>query len=170
MTKFFISTYGYKSSKYSGLEIIYTSVINANRNNHYVENMIGMFVSTQPILLKYDKENISFLDVFKENMEKLMELYNNQDISFSKLVNTLKLKKVNNTFIFQSKSIIENNYSDKSIFSNEGSIKLYTLYEESNEFQLRDNKDIKFDISLSIIETDEGYLLSMEYNKKYKNH
>ncbi|ORX76328.1 acetyl-CoA synthetase-like protein [Anaeromyces robustus] len=164
-TVFFLSIYGYILSKYSGKEIVYTSIMSANRNNHYLENMIGMFVSTQPILLKYNKDNISFLDVIKENMKLLMELYNNQDISFSELINTLKLKKVNNSFIFQPKSIIENNDSNKSIFSKEDTQKMYSLYEESNEFQLDNDNTTKFDITFNVIENEEGYLIVMEYNK-----
>ncbi|ORX77638.1 acetyl-CoA synthetase-like protein [Anaeromyces robustus] len=165
-TAFFISIYGYILSKYSGQDTIYTSMISANRNNHYVENMIGMFVSTQPILLKYSKSNISFLDILKENMEKLMELYNNQDISFSELVNTLKLKKVNNAFIFQPKSIVENNNFDTSIYSNEENQKMYTLYEESNELELSNDNTTKFDIAFNAVEIEEGYILSIEYNKE----
>eukprot|EP00833_Pecoramyces_ruminatium_P000615 jgi/Orpsp1_1/1174647/evm.model.c7180000050864.2 len=42
-TALFISIYGYVLSKFSGQDIIYTSVMNMNRNNHYVENMAGMF-------------------------------------------------------------------------------------------------------------------------------
>ncbi|ORX80372.1 acetyl-CoA synthetase-like protein [Anaeromyces robustus] len=166
-TAFFISIYGYILSKYIGQDIIYTSMMSANRNNHYLENMIGMFVSTQPILLKYDQESNSFLDILKNNMENLMELYNNQDISFSELLSTLKLKKVNNSFIFQPKSIVENNNSDKSIFSNDDINKLYTLYEETDEIQLNSNNDnsTKFDITFNVIEKEEEYILTIEYNK-----
>ncbi|ORX77639.1 acetyl-CoA synthetase-like protein [Anaeromyces robustus] len=169
-TAFFISIYGYILCKYSGQEIIYTSMMSANRNNHYVENMIGMFVSTQPILLKYDKLNNSFLDIIKENMEILMELYNNQDISFSELVNTLKLKKVNNAFIFQPKSIIENNESDETIFTKEEMKKNYTLYEESNNFLLNIDNKTKFDITFNVIESERGYSFMIEYNeRKYES-
>ncbi|ORX78421.1 acetyl-CoA synthetase-like protein [Anaeromyces robustus] len=137
----FLSIYGYVLSKYSGQEIIYTTIMNANRNNHYFEKMIGMFVSTQPILLKYDQSNVSFTDIAKNNMKILMELYNNHDISFSELVNSLKIKIVNNAFIFQPMNILDNNKSGESIFSKENDHKTYTLYEEY------------------------GYLLTMEYNK-----
>ncbi|ORX80633.1 acetyl-CoA synthetase-like protein, partial [Anaeromyces robustus] len=164
-TSFFLSIYGYILSKYSGQEIIYTSMMSANRNNHYLENMIGMFVSTQPILLKYDQSNKSFLDILKENMEIIMELYNNQDISFSELINTLKLKKVNNSFIFQPKDIFENSNIDNSIFPYEEIKKMYSLYEKSNEFQLDNDNITKFDITFNVIERNEGYLFEIEYNK-----
>eukprot|EP00833_Pecoramyces_ruminatium_P016089 jgi/Orpsp1_1/1190121/evm.model.d7180000076720.1 len=162
----FISIYGYVLSKYSGQETIYTSMISAGRSNQYFENMIGMFVSTQPILLKYDQSNISFLDIIEENMKTLIELYNNQDISFSELVNILKLKKINNAFIFQPKSIVENASSEESIFLREDDQKIYTLYEEHNELQLNDSNNTKFDITFNVIEREKGYLLTMDYNKE----
>eukprot|EP00833_Pecoramyces_ruminatium_P002038 jgi/Orpsp1_1/1176070/evm.model.c7180000056293.1 len=80
-TALFISIYGYVLSKYSEQDIIYTSVMNMNRNNHYIENMAGMFVSTLPLLLKYNNEENRFIEIIKENMETLVNIYNNQDIS-----------------------------------------------------------------------------------------
>ncbi|ORX75151.1 acetyl-CoA synthetase-like protein [Anaeromyces robustus] len=160
---FFITVYGYILSKYSGQDKIYTSIINANRNNHYVENMIGMFVSTQPVLLNYDNNEVSFNEVTKQNMKCLMEIYNNQDISFSELSNTLKLKKLNNAFVYQPKGIFTNK-SNNSIFSEENNEEIYLMYENSNEL----NKDIntKFDITFYIVEKDEEYLININYNKK----
>eukprot|EP00833_Pecoramyces_ruminatium_P016364 jgi/Orpsp1_1/1190396/evm.model.d7180000078718.1 len=85
-TSFFLSIYGYVLSKYSGQDNVYTSVISANRNSYYTENMIGMFVSTQPILLKYGENEIDFTKIIKDTMNKLIEIYNNQEISFSELI------------------------------------------------------------------------------------
>ncbi|ORX80514.1 acetyl-CoA synthetase-like protein [Anaeromyces robustus] len=160
---FFITVYGYILSKYSGQDKIYTSIINANRNNHYVENMIGMFVSTQSVLLNYDNNEVSFNEVTKQNMKCLMEIYNNQDISFSELSNTLKLKKLNNAFVYQPKGIFTNK-SNNSIFSEEINEEIYLMYENTNEL----NKDIntKFDITFYIVEKDEEYLININYNKK----
>eukprot|EP00833_Pecoramyces_ruminatium_P013045 jgi/Orpsp1_1/1187077/evm.model.d7180000055271.1 len=164
-TIFFLSIYGYVLSKYSGQDVIYSSIMTSNRSNQYVENMIGMFVSTQPILLKYNQTNGSFLDIIKENMENLIKLYNNQDISFSELTNTLKLKKVNNAFVFQPKIIVENDYTDESIFLKEENDKIYSVYESINELQLNKYNKARFDIAFNAIESDDGYLLTMEYNK-----
>jgi len=43
-TAFFLSIYWYIMNKYSEQSNIYTSIISINRNNHYTENMICMFV------------------------------------------------------------------------------------------------------------------------------
>eukprot|EP00833_Pecoramyces_ruminatium_P010313 jgi/Orpsp1_1/1184345/evm.model.c7180000089162.2 len=118
-TAFFISIYGYVLSKYSGQDTIYTSVMSENRNNHYVENMAGMFVSTLPLLLKYENEEKSFIEIIKENMETLANIYNNQDISFAELTEILKLKKINNSFIFQPKNKSQQNESIFDLRNNE---------------------------------------------------
>jgi len=48
----------------------------------------------------------------------LMNIYNNQEKSFSDLYNILKLKKVNNVFVYQPKIIINilNSELNESIF------------------------------------------------------
>jgi len=92
-TAFFLSIYGYVLSKYSGQDIVYSSMVVVNRNISYTENMIGMFVSTQPLILKYNNENLSFKKLIKENIENLMNMYKDQNISFSELKKELNLKK-----------------------------------------------------------------------------
>eukprot|EP00833_Pecoramyces_ruminatium_P018314 jgi/Orpsp1_1/1192346/evm.model.d7180000092453.1 len=165
-TALFISIYGYVLSKYSGQDIIYTSVMNMNRNNHYVENMAGMFVSTLPLLLKYANEESKFVEIVKENMEILNDVYKNQDISFAELIDYLNLKKVNNSFIFQPN--ISNEYNgkqDKSIFiknNDEDNIELNSLNEIKNI--MKQNNNSKFDITFSVVENEDNYFISMEYN------
>ncbi|OUM58101.1 hypothetical protein PIROE2DRAFT_16713 [Piromyces sp. E2] len=160
-TAFFLSIYGYVLSKYSGQETVYSSIISANRNNHYLENMIGMFVSTQPILLKFEEnDNHSFVEVIKENMTTLMNMYNYQDLSLSELIKCLKLKNVNNTFIYQPKSIINSTSSlSKSIVNNDGiNEEMLSLYE---------NNETKFDITFNLVEKEDEYLISVDYNTEY---
>eukprot|EP00833_Pecoramyces_ruminatium_P009147 jgi/Orpsp1_1/1183179/evm.model.c7180000084191.1 len=168
-TALFISIYGYVLSKYSGQDIIYTSMMSANRNNHYIENMAGMFVSTLPLLLKYNNEENKFIKIIKENMEiwKLNNIYNNQDISFAELTEILKLKKMNNSFIFQPNISNRNDGNqDKSIFSSfedNENMKLDSLFGIENV--LKNNNKSKFDITFSIIENKNNeYLISIKYN------
>jgi len=175
-TAFFLSIYGFILSKYSGQDIIYTSVININRNNPYVENMVGMFVSTLPLLLKYNNDDIPFIDVIKENMKILVNVFSNQNVSFSRLNDILKLKKVNNSFIFQPRALsqiieyeINNNESSQSSVSSIISIEemdenLFSVYANQNE--LNKNVDSKFDMLFSVTENDDNYSISVEYNTK----
>eukprot|EP00833_Pecoramyces_ruminatium_P009996 jgi/Orpsp1_1/1184028/evm.model.c7180000087718.1 len=153
--------------KYSGQDTIYTSMMSANRNNHYVEYMAGMFVSTLPLLLKYTNEENKFIEIIKENMEMLNNIYKNQDISFSELTEILKLKKMNNSFIFQPYISNESNENpNKSIFriSNceDENMKLNLFNEIQNA--LDQNNKSKFEISFSVIENKNDYLISIEYD------
>ncbi|OUM56389.1 hypothetical protein PIROE2DRAFT_19018, partial [Piromyces sp. E2] len=161
-TAFFLSIYGYVLSKYSGQEVIYSSIISANRNNHYLQNMIGMFVSTQPILLKFkENDKHSFVELIKENMSTLMNMYNYQDLSLSELTKSLKLKNVNNTFIYQPKSIMNISSSlSESIIDNRGGNdeEMFSVYEDNGS---------KFDITFNLVEKDDKYLISVDYNTEY---
>ncbi|OUM64956.1 hypothetical protein PIROE2DRAFT_8099, partial [Piromyces sp. E2] len=165
-TAFFLTIYGYVLSKFSKQDIIYSSIISANRNNHYTESMVGMFVSTQPILLKYNNnEEISFNEQIKNTMNTLIDLYNNQDISYTELIGEIKLKSVNNAFSYQPKSIAKNKEYDNLLNINEinNEILLFKKLLENN------NHVTKFDISFDIIEDDDSYLITMEYDKNKYN-
>eukprot|EP00833_Pecoramyces_ruminatium_P013669 jgi/Orpsp1_1/1187701/evm.model.d7180000059555.1 len=165
-TALFISIYGYVLSKYSGQDTIYTSMMSANRNNHYVENMAGMFVSTLPLLLKYNNEENRFIEIIKENMEMLNNIYKNQDISFAELTEILKLKKMNNSFIFQPNISNRNDGNqDKSIFSSLEENEIMKLKLLSGiENILKNNNKSKFDITFNVIESENNYKIYIEYN------
>eukprot|EP00833_Pecoramyces_ruminatium_P011739 jgi/Orpsp1_1/1185771/evm.model.c7180000095173.1 len=166
-TALFISVYGYVLSKYSGQDTIYTSMMSANRNNHYVENMAGMFVSTLPLLLKYNNGENRFIEIIKSNMEILNNIYKNQDISFAELTESLKLKKMNNSFIFQPNISNQNDgKQDKSIFSTfESNEEIEKNLLSGIENTLRNNNKSKFDITFNVIESENNYKIYIEYNK-----
>eukprot|EP00833_Pecoramyces_ruminatium_P003648 jgi/Orpsp1_1/1177680/evm.model.c7180000062408.1 len=169
-TALFISVYGYVLSKYSGQDTIYTSMMSANRNNHYVENMAGMFVSTLPLLLKYNNGENRFIEIIKSNMEMLNNIYKNQDISFAELTESLKLKKMNNSFIFQPNISNQNDGNqDKSIFSTfESNEEIEKNLLSGIENALRNNNKSKFDITFNITENkNDEYIISIEYNKDF---
>ncbi|ORX81926.1 acetyl-CoA synthetase-like protein [Anaeromyces robustus] len=160
-TAFFISIYGYVLSKYSGQNLIYSSVISANRYNRYTESMVGMFASTQPILLKYDNEENTFLDIIKQNKNILVDIYNNQDLSFSELSSSLKLVNVNNSFVYQPKTIVENSI-ENTLFSENDNEDIFLTSDNQNE--LNKNNTSKFDISLNVFEKNDNYSFSIDYN------
>eukprot|EP00833_Pecoramyces_ruminatium_P010267 jgi/Orpsp1_1/1184299/evm.model.c7180000088989.1 len=163
-TALFLSIYGYVLSKYSGQDTIYTSMMSANRNNHYVENMAGMFMSTLPLLLKFHDEEKQFIEIIKNNMEMLVNIYKHQDISFAELIENLKLKKVNNSFVFQPNVSNKNNEEkNKTIFDTNNNINLNSLSEIENELK-QNNNNSKFDISFNVVENEEDYLISIKYN------
>ncbi|OUM65738.1 hypothetical protein PIROE2DRAFT_7151 [Piromyces sp. E2] len=141
-TSFFITIYGYILSKYSGQEVVYTSMLNVN--NFEKDIMSRIFLNTLPLLLKYDNGNISFLNKIRENIEILLNI-NSHNISFSELTNVLNLKKINNNFIYHSKlDSFDNNISILK-----------------NEIKLKSN----FDFIFKVIENQNSYTISIEYNK-----
>ena len=116
--------------------------------------------------MKYQNDDISFTEIIKENMNKLVEIYNNQEISFSELNSKLKLKKLNNTFVFQPKGIIHDNCSN-SIFENDSSDRIMnTIIDNTYTEELvdNDNRQTKFDITFNVAEREDGYMISIKYN------
>eukprot|EP00833_Pecoramyces_ruminatium_P012342 jgi/Orpsp1_1/1186374/evm.model.d7180000050088.1 len=166
-TSLFLTIYGFVLSKYSGQDTIYTSIININRSNHYTENMAGMFVSTLPVLLNYDKENESFINLIKENMNTLMEIFSNQNLSLAELTNKLKLKKINNSFVYQPKLSTNENENENKIDKEEC---LEILFKNDGNNNNIKNIISKFDISFSVIENDNEYLISINYNNNLYDH
>ncbi|ORX39533.1 acetyl-CoA synthetase-like protein [Piromyces finnis] len=168
-TAFFITLYGFILSKYCNQDSIYSSLISNNRNNYYTEKLIGMFVSTQPILLNYENADETFLNLIKENTNLLMDIYDKQDVSFSELKRELKLKNLNNAFVFQSRIIFENG-NNNTIFKKENINEIYTIYENSNTesntngIVVQENS-YKFDITFNVVENQENYLISVNYNE-----
>ena len=63
-------------------------------NRHYpnVSELIGFFVNILPLRANFD-ENKSFIQVLKEVRQTTLNAYENQDVSFDKIVETLKIKR-----------------------------------------------------------------------------
>ncbi|OUM58760.1 hypothetical protein PIROE2DRAFT_15888, partial [Piromyces sp. E2] len=139
---------------------IYSSVITANRNNYNIENMIGMFVGTQPIILNYESTEDSFMKTIKKNMNTLMDVYDHQNLSFSELINELKLKKVDNAFVFNKMTV--KNTIKNDLFLESDSSDIYSIYGHLNKYHKLNNS--KFDISLTVFENEKDYLISIDYN------
>eukprot|EP00833_Pecoramyces_ruminatium_P012744 jgi/Orpsp1_1/1186776/evm.model.d7180000053213.1 len=101
-------------------------------------------------------------------MEMLNNIYKNQDISFAELTESLKLKKMNNSFIFQPNISNQNDGNqDKSIFSTfESNEEIEKNLLSGIENALRNNNKSKFDITFNITENkNDEYIISIEYNK-----
>ncbi|OUM64954.1 hypothetical protein PIROE2DRAFT_8097, partial [Piromyces sp. E2] len=155
-TSFFFSIYCYVLSKYSSQNSVYSSIVTSNRNNFYTENMIGMFSSTQPILVKFD-EKISFMSNMKQITNTLLNIYSNQDISFSELSKKLNLKNVNNAFVFQPKEITNVTVNENVVSVNNKNGNLFSMLENTNV-------DSKFELTIHIMENNDNYMIYAEYN------
>ncbi|OUM56948.1 hypothetical protein PIROE2DRAFT_18228 [Piromyces sp. E2] len=162
-TAFFITIYGFILSKFSGQEVIHSSIMTANRNNVYIEDIIGMFVSTQPISLKYDDMTKSFLDLIKQNMNILYDIYNYQNFSLTELSSLLNITKINNSFIFQPKTEL-NSDEEKECYTME-------IEYNSNSYEDKIIKNIitSYGEILKNINQLNNNLLSIDYMPAQEN-
>ncbi|OUM60126.1 hypothetical protein PIROE2DRAFT_14185, partial [Piromyces sp. E2] len=156
-TSFFFSIYVYVLSKYSNQTNIYTSVVSNNRNRLQCEKMIGMFVTTKPLLINVPS-NDSFNKFINDNMKTLLTIYDNEYESLAGITEKLKLKKLNNCFVYQPENIHSSNI-DNSIFKINEDNTTYSIFENNESSTLS-----KFDFSFNIEEKKSNYLITLEYN------
>eukprot|EP00833_Pecoramyces_ruminatium_P015184 jgi/Orpsp1_1/1189216/evm.model.d7180000070365.1 len=99
----------------------------------------------------------------------LNNIYKNQDISFAELKESLKLKKINNSFIFQPNISNNSNGNQNKLifrrFENNENMKLKMNLLSGIENSLKNGNNSKFDITFNVIENINEYLISIEYNK-----
>ena len=162
-TALFYTIYGFVLSKYSKNDLIYSSIICSNKNNSFTDDLIGMFVCTQLLLLNYSRQDLSFIEIINENMNILMNVYSNQDTSMADLVEKLKLKKMNNNFIFQPNMM----FDLKDIFKNTDILLIGDNNYKFEEFKLKNDEYeniSKFDFTFGISENQDSYILTVEFN------
>ncbi|OUM68366.1 hypothetical protein PIROE2DRAFT_3965, partial [Piromyces sp. E2] len=164
-TSFFFSVYIYVLSKYSNQSNVYTSIVSNNRNRVQCEEMIGMFVTTQPLLVNISSD-ISFKNFITDNMNTLLKVYDDEFESFAGLTEKLNLKKLNNCFIYQPENIFTttDNYN---IFERNEDNTIYSVIEDTTiEHKDASSTLSKFDISFNLIEKQSNYLISIDYNSR----
>ncbi|WP_261595464.1 non-ribosomal peptide synthetase, partial [Pseudoalteromonas holothuriae] len=140
-------------SRYSNeVDIVVGSPI-ANREQAEVAGLIGFFVNT--LVLRSDlSNNPSFNDLLVQSKETLLDAYAHQQIPFEKLVETLRPERsLSYSPLFQVALVLQNNEVTK--------LELSDL-----DIQLIEQEDViaKYDLTLSVIEREEGLLLDWEYN------
>ncbi|OUM68367.1 hypothetical protein PIROE2DRAFT_3966, partial [Piromyces sp. E2] len=163
-TSFFFSIYVYILSKYANQTNIYTSILSKNRNHLQCEKMVGMFVTTQPLLINVPSD-ASFNKFINENMKLLLNVYDNEYESLAGLTEKLNLKGLNNCFIYQPEEIFSSNKNANSIFKINQNNTIYSICNNiSSEYDNPFTTFSIFDITFSIIERQSNYLISLEYN------
>ncbi|OUM68364.1 hypothetical protein PIROE2DRAFT_3963, partial [Piromyces sp. E2] len=162
-TSFFFSVYIYVLSKYSNQSNVYTSIISNNRNRIQLEEMIGMFATTQPLLVNVPSD-ISFKDFMADNMNTLLKVYDDEFESFAGLTEKLNLKKLNNCFVYQPENIFTVN-NENNIFERNEDNKIYSITENNaNEHKDASSTLSKFDISFNVVEKQSDYLIYIDFN------
>ncbi|BAZ50361.1 non-ribosomal peptide synthase [Nostoc sp. NIES-4103] len=124
----------------------------ANRNRSEIEPLIGFFVNT--LLLRIDlTENPTFLELLRRVQQVALDAYTHQDIPFEKLVEELQPERnLSYNPLFQVMFVLQNTPQVSMELPN------LTLTLE------KEDVTAKFDLTLSIEETDQELIASWEYS------
>ncbi|MBE9001845.1 amino acid adenylation domain-containing protein [Nostoc sp. LEGE 12447] len=133
--------------RYTGQEDILVGSPIANRNRAELEQLIGCFVNT--LVLRTNLEgNPTFTELLGRVRKVAVEAYSHQDLPFEKLVEALQPNRdLSYNPVFQVMFVLQNTASN-SIWKTE-------------ELETR---TAKFDVLLSIIDSEEGLTGRLEYN------
>ncbi|RUT04335.1 hypothetical protein DSM106972_045630 [Dulcicalothrix desertica PCC 7102] len=143
--------------RYTGQEDILVGSPIANRNRTEFEGLIGCFINTL-VLRTHLNGNPSFKELLSRVRLCAINAYVHQDLPFEKLVELQPNRDLSYHSLFQVMFVLQN-----SAFSN---VTLRTLTWETREFN---SETAKFDILLSMIDSEVGLMGTLEYNSDLFN-
>ncbi|TRT77992.1 MAG: amino acid adenylation domain-containing protein, partial [Microcystis sp. M_OC_Ca_00000000_S217Cul] len=139
--------------RYTGSSDILVGTPIANRNRGEIEGLIGFFVNT--LVMRTDvSDNPSFSHLLTRVREVTMDAYAHQDLPFEMLVEALQPERdLSHTPLFQVAFVLQN--TPKSEIAMTG----LTVTDLPPE-----NTTAKFDLTLAMVNTDDGLKGVWEYN------
>ena len=139
--------------RYTGSSDILVGTPIANRNRVEIEGLIGFFVNT--LVMRTDlSDNPSFSQLLTRVREVTMDAYAHQDLPFEMLVEALQPERdLSHTPLFQVAFVLQN--TPKSEIAMTG----LTVTDLPPE-----NTTAKFDLTLAMVNTDDGLKGVWEYN------
>ncbi len=141
-------------SRYSGQEEIIVGSPVAGRNSKEVEGLIGMFVNTLVLRSKVRGEE-GFDEMLRREREVALGGYQHQDVPFEKLVEELSPERdLSRSPLFQVMFVFDN--------ANSESLQLDGLTITPINIP---TLTARFDLTLIVVDGEEGFLISLEYNK-----
>jgi amino acid adenylation domain-containing protein len=139
--------------RYSGQPDIVVGSPIANRNRREIEGLIGFFVNTLILRNQVDGQQ-SFDQLLQQVRKVTLDAYAHQDIPFEKLVGELQPERsLSYSPLFQVMFILQN-----------APVEILNLQDLQLETLAYENTTAKFDLILSLEETDKGLAGSWEYN------
>jgi amino acid adenylation domain-containing protein len=139
--------------RYTGQEDICIGSPIANRNRSETEGLIGFFVNTM-VLRTNLSENPSFQELLGRVREVTLGAYAHQDLPFEQLVEALQPERnLSHQPLFQVMFILQN--------APMPALELPDLTLSSLE---RESSTAKFDLTMSMEDTEQGLVGSLEYN------
>ena len=148
-----LAAFGTLLYRYTGQQDILIGSPIANRNHAQIEGLIGLFVNT--LVLRTDfYGNPSFRELLRKVREVALQAYAHQDLPFELLVEALQPERdLRHTPLFQVMFVFQNAPTLAMEFQG---LNLTPLPVES--------LTAKFDLTLSLENTDQGLLGELEYN------
>jgi len=141
--------------KYSGQELFLVGTPTANRRFRETEPLIGFFVNTLALRADLDADT-PFHKVVEQVKQNLLEAQARQDVPFEMIVDALvSTRDMSRSPLFQVMFAYQNNRQTVSGGQDEA---IHITPFESDE------PVAKFDLSLSVIEHDNGVSAQLEYN------
>jgi amino acid adenylation domain-containing protein len=151
----FLSAFHSLLHKYTGQENVHCGVPFADRQQEETKNLIGFFVNTI-ILTSNQKAGSTFLENLKDTRENVLTSFHNKDLPYDMLADVLR-----------KESGIETNDLIQVLFDFQHSFETAsTIGSASIENIKLKNYLSKFDITVSVSEQKEGYLLYAEYKRE----
>ena len=139
--------------RYSGQSDIVLGTPIANRNRSEVERLIGFFVNTLVLRTQFEN-NPSFKDLLAQVRETTLKAYEHQDVPFEQVVEALQPQRSSShSPLFQVMFILQN--------SSIRDVELPGVTLAPIELG---STIAKFDLTLSITETDQGLVGEWKYN------
>ncbi|MBT5232038.1 MAG: amino acid adenylation domain-containing protein, partial [Methylococcales bacterium] len=149
----FMAAYQVLLYRYSNQEDICVGSPIAGRTKGELEPLIGFFVNTLVVRGKVSC-NLTFKDLLLQLKETSLEAFANQDVPFERLVSLLEPERRQDISPLFQVMLVLQNASQQAIGSDQ------SIAIEPVQF---DNPYAKFDITLSIQETEAGFLCDWEY-------
>jgi amino acid adenylation domain-containing protein len=140
-------------SRYTGRDDIIVGSPIAGRNRAETEDLIGFFVNT--LVLRTDTSgNPNFRQLLQRVREVTLGAYAHQDVPFEKLVEELQPERsLSQTPLFQVVFVLQN--------APQGALELPGLSLSPMSYE---NPTSKFDLTLTMIDTEQGLIGGFEYN------
>ncbi|NEP80670.1 MAG: AMP-binding protein, partial [Okeania sp. SIO3B3] len=140
--------------RYSGQEDIVVGTPIANRNRSEIEGLIGFFVNTLVLRTKFE-DNPSFAELLNQVRQTSLDAYAHQDLPFEQLVEALQPERsLSYTPIFQVAFALQN-----------APMAPLNLPGVSFNWLQMESAKAKFDLTLSMEETEKGLIGYWEYNR-----
>ncbi len=139
--------------RYSGQSDIVIGSPVAKRNRSEVQGLIGFLVNSLALRVKITAD-ITFTELLTQVKKVALDAYEHQDLPFEKLVEELQLEpNLSYSPVFQTRFVLQNSSKGKSELP------------ELNITELEPKNVVaKFDLSLEMVEVEQGLAASFEYN------